>query len=62
MSQLHLLAQYESLVQQHQAQFNPTLTQLEASVNEALHHLQQRLLALTPQTMQFHYPTMEAIA
>lgn len=42
MSQLHLLAQYESLVQQHQAQFNPTLTQLQASVNETLHHLQQQ--------------------
>ncbi|MDX2239268.1 MAG: hypothetical protein NW224_01180 [Leptolyngbyaceae cyanobacterium bins.302] len=53
MSQLHLLAQYESLVQQHQAQFNPTLTQLQVSVNETLHHLQQQEQSLVDaQTQQ----------
>jgi hypothetical protein len=42
MAQLHLLAEYQSLVQQHEAQFTPTLTRLQASLNETLHQLQQQ--------------------
>jgi hypothetical protein len=56
MPQVHLLSEYQSLVQQHQAQFNPTLTQLQASVNEMLQQLQQQeqplVLAQTEQLTQ----------
>lgn len=42
MTAIHLLADYESLVQQHQEQFTPELLRLQASVNETLHQLQQQ--------------------
>ncbi len=42
MTPLHLLADYESLVQQHREQFTPALLRLQASVNETLHQLQQQ--------------------
>jgi hypothetical protein len=46
MTPLHLLADYESLVQQHREQFIPALEKLQASVNETLHQLQQQERAL----------------
>ena len=53
MTPIHLLADYESLVQQHQEQFTPTLLRLQASVNETLHQLQQQERALVDaQTQQ----------
>ncbi len=42
MSPLHLLGEYESLIQQHQEQFAPALTQLQASVDQMLHQLRQQ--------------------
>lgn len=42
MTLLHLLDEYEALVQQHREQFTPALSQLQASVNETLHQLQQQ--------------------
>ncbi len=46
MSALPLLAEYNSLVQQHQEQFNPTIAQLQVSVDEMLHQLRQQEQAL----------------
>lgn len=46
MTAIHLLADYESLVQQHQEQFTPALLRLQTSVNETLHQLQQQEQAL----------------
>lgn len=42
MPSLHLLGEYESLTQQHQEQFAPALTQLQASVDQMLHQLRQQ--------------------
>ncbi|NEQ25094.1 MAG: hypothetical protein F6K28_39615 [Microcoleus sp. SIO2G3] len=42
MTTSHLLADYETLVQQHQAQFTPLLEQLQTSVNQTLQQLQQQ--------------------
>ena len=42
MSSLPCLAEYESLVRQHQEQFSPALAQLQVSVDEALDHLRQQ--------------------
>jgi hypothetical protein len=42
MPPLHLLGEYESLIQQHQEQFAPALNQLQASVDQMLHQLQQQ--------------------
>jgi hypothetical protein len=39
---LRLLGEYESLTQQHQEQFIPALTRLQASINQTLHQLQQQ--------------------
>lgn len=53
MTPLHLLADYESLVQQHREQFTPALLRLQASVNETLHQLQQQERSLVDaQTQQ----------
>lgn len=42
MPPLHLLGEYESLTQQHQEQFTPALTQLQASVDQMLQQLRQQ--------------------
>ena len=42
MSSLPFLAEYESLVRQHQEQFSPALAQLQISVDETLDHLRQQ--------------------
>jgi hypothetical protein len=42
MSPVQLLGEYESLIQQHQEQFTPALTQLQALVNQTLHDLQEQ--------------------
>ena len=53
MTPLHLLADYESLVQQHREQFTSALLRLQASVNETLHQLQQQERSLVDaQTQQ----------
>ena len=53
MTPLHLLADYESLVQQHREQFTPELLRLQVSVNETLHQLQQQERSLVDaQTQQ----------
>lgn len=58
MPSLHLLGEYESLTNQHQEQFAPALTQLQASVDQMLHQLrqQERLLvkAQAQQLAQLH--------
>ncbi|MBV9387566.1 MAG: hypothetical protein JOZ78_14195 [Chroococcidiopsidaceae cyanobacterium CP_BM_ER_R8_30] len=52
MTLLHLLAEYEALVQQHREQFTPTLTQLQASVNETLHQIRQQERSLVDAQVQ----------
>ncbi len=42
MPPLHLFGEYESLTQQHQEQFAPALTQLQASVDQMLHQLRRQ--------------------
>lgn len=42
MPPLRLLGKYESLTRQHQEQFMPALAQLQASINQTLHQLQQQ--------------------
>lgn len=42
MPPLHLLGEYESLTQQHQEQFTPALTQLQASIDQMLQQLRQQ--------------------
>jgi hypothetical protein len=42
MPPLHLLGEYESLTRQHQEQFAPALTQLQASVDQMLHQLRRQ--------------------
>jgi hypothetical protein len=55
MTPLHLLADYESLVQQHREQFTPALLRLQASVNETLHQLQQQERSLVDAQAQQLY-------
>jgi hypothetical protein len=53
MTPIHLLADYESLVQQHREEFTPALLRLQTSVNETLHQLQQQERSLVDaQTQQ----------
>jgi hypothetical protein len=53
MPPLHLLDEYESLIQQHRSQFAPALTELQASVTQTLHHLRQQERSLvTAQAQQ----------
>lgn len=42
MTTSHLLADYEALVQQHQAQFMPLLDELQTALNQTLQQLQQQ--------------------
>lgn len=42
MSPLHLLGEYESLMQKHQEQFAPALTQLQELVDQMVHQLRQQ--------------------
>jgi len=52
MTQLHFLTEYQSLVQQHQAQFTPALDHLQATVNETLTQLRQQERSLVEAQIQ----------
>lgn len=62
MTPLHLLADYESLVQQHREQFTPALERLQASVNETLHQLQQQERSLVDAQAQHLVQLQERLA
>ncbi|MBD3886910.1 hypothetical protein IFO70_35355 [Phormidium tenue FACHB-886] len=42
MPSLHLLGEYDSLIQQHQEQITPALTQLQILVDQPLQQLRQQ--------------------
>lgn len=62
MTPLHLLSDYESLVQQHREQFTPALEKLQASVNETLHQLQQQERSLVSAQAQELVQLQEQLA